>query len=226
MMTGMTTNWLWDTMNICLRFHWSFAKCCSDGFWTFWVETYFLKMKEALCVPGNSCWPVQKPQACRGSPNRECDIVDGFPYCYCECHTYHTPYVTCKSGLSPSTHVSTTSRYFGTRIVNPSTCCCQQISWTFALLHPFLSVWRQTWRTSIPRRSQSKRLCSLRIWVWVSSLLSPRRQEVPLMRGSCFPAAVRSWAKPSKSYKRRRKNCRQPSKSIDKVVPQVHRERC
>ena len=52
------------------------------------------------------------------------------------------------------------------------------------------------------------------------SLLSPRRQEVPVLRRSCFPAAVRSWAKPFKSYKRRGKNCRQPSKNMKKTVPQ------
>ena len=58
----------------------------------------------------------QKPQAFRGSPNRECDIVDGFRYCYCECLTYICiPHTICDMEV---------------RFVSFHTC----------LLHPFLSV--------------------------------------------------------------------------------------
>ena len=139
----------WDTMNICLWFHWSFINCCSWWFldiltWGLFFEnegSFVWGTHVDLCRSRNvvlffKVCIGQKPQAFRGSPNRECDIVDGFRYCYCECHTYHIPCVTWKSGLCPSTHVSTTFRYFGTRIVNHSSCCCQQISWTFPLLHP------------------------------------------------------------------------------------------
>lgn len=61
-------------MNICLWFHWSFAKCCSDGFWTFWVEnegSFVCRELMLTCAEAEMLFFQvrigQKPQAFRGS---------------------------------------------------------------------------------------------------------------------------------------------------------------